>query len=123
MQALARFIKNAGAANSIRFLIVLVILYFALAKDLKIGLILITLPVALCGLLGPRLVRDWLIEHFEVLKMIMNVMVILAVLAAAYFGKSKTDEPDSLRIVLCGIFSLYIGVYFWVLSDSRIQRP
>ena len=122
MHALTRFVQNAGAANSGRFLLVMVILCFALAKDLKIGLIPITLPLALFGLLAPRLVRDWLIDHFETLKVIMNLLVILGVVVAAYIGKSKSTEPESLRIGLCAVFSLYLGVYFWVLSDARIQR-
>lgn len=122
MQAFIRFVQNAGVSNSGRFLLVLVMLYFALAKDLKIGLIPITLPVALFGLVGPRVVRDWLIDHFEGIKIIMNLVVVIGVVVAAFVGKSKTAEPESLRIALCAAFSLYIGVYFWVLSDARIQR-
>ena len=122
MQTLIRFVSNAGAANSGRFLLVLVLLYFALSKDAKLGLIPITLPLTIIGLSGPRFIRDRLIDHFDLIKKIMNVLVIIGVLAAAYFGKSKAPEPASLRIGLCAAFSLYIGIYFWVLSDPRIER-
>ena len=122
MQLFIRFSQNAGVANSGRFIFVLVILFFALAKDARIGLITVTMPLALFGLLGPRLIRDSLIDHFDVIKVIMNTFVIAGIVAAAVVGKSKSAEPELLRIALCAVFSLYIGIYFWVLSDARIER-
>jgi len=119
---LTRFFENAGGKNCIRFALVLIVLCFAVVKDLQTGLAVVTVPIIVAGLLLPCVVRSWLVDHFEVVRTVLNVVALLCIVAALVVPKQQGVEPSALRIALAAVFSLYMGVYFWVLSDSRIRR-
>lgn len=118
----SRFIQNAGAKNSFRCLAVLLVLGFALAKDFRTGLGMATLPVVVLGFFSPLAIRDWLIARFEVVRMVLNVFAVVCIVAVMAVPKPQGEEPAALRVAIAAVFSLYMGAYFWVLSDERIRR-
>jgi hypothetical protein len=121
MNRFSQFIKNAGGRNSLRFLGVLVILCFAASKDFNTGLATTTLPIIFAGILVPYFTRDYLVSNIEVISKVMNILVVVAIVLLVIFGRFKEGEPDYVRVLLAFAFSSYIGVYFWMLSDGRVE--
>jgi uncharacterized membrane protein YoaK (UPF0700 family) len=121
-----RYIENAGAHQLVINALVLgyvVYLQVQLARSGAAGrafVLVISIPAAVIGLLGPRLVLGWLVEHAtRVLGVMRWVWFAVMALIASWFFGFVTPHLLLLIPVLFLIF-LFHGVQFWLFSDDRI---
>jgi hypothetical protein len=114
--------RIAGLGNMIRALLCLVIFFFALRKDARLGIATITVPVFALGVSAPYMIRDRLISMFPLSAKLLNgLLLIIAVLALMFSRKGQLD-PTWFRITLAALISIYLGCYFWIFSDERLQK-
>ena len=68
--------------------------------------------------------RNLLVENFRISRWILNGAVILGAAAGFLLRKRAPELIESLEATLiCGAFiGLYLGCYFWLLSDPRVER-
>jgi hypothetical protein len=121
MKRVQRFIANAGAAGFARSLVVLIIIYFAMRKDFATGLWHFTFPcLILCFFLSFPF-RHQLVLRFQVTRIALNVIAVIGFVILLFTGR-HVSEPAYLRILLSLFIGLYMGIYFWLLSDPMVSR-
>ena len=122
MQRLQRFVHNAGILGTAQTLAVCVLLCIVLWADAMTGRWIVTAPILLAALVAAYAIRNFLVENFTWVGRVMNVLVVVAI--TAYFLSGGQPVPRSfwLSAALFGCFGLYIGCYFWLLSDPRLAR-
>jgi len=121
MNRIQRFFLNAGIAGIIQVLLVGIVLYFALRKDVGTGLWVLTIPSLIVSFAFGYMFRRQLVLHFRVTKIAMNVVAACALILLVVLGRPES-EPPALRVMLCCFIGLYVGLYFWLLSDPLIGR-
>jgi phosphatidylserine synthase len=121
MTRLRRFIQNAGFLGAGLNLFVFIILLLLAQSALKRGDYIIV-PIILGGLFGPYLIRAQLVEHARATQQLMNLawFALMALILAQFF--TTIQLPSWTGIAIIATLALYIGVYFWLLSDRRIGR-
>ena len=122
MQRLKRFVHNAGILGTAQTLAVCVLLCIVMWADAMTGRWIVTVPILLTALVAAYAIRDFLVENFIRVRRVMNVLVVVGI--GAYFLSRGQPVPQSfwLSAALFGCFGLYIGCYFWLLSDPRLAR-
>lgn len=121
MNRTARFFRNNGVVAAIQCAIVGIIVFYSIRKDIASGLWVITLPLVLAGFLAGYPIRNWLVDNVKLTRILMNSVAIGAVIILVLVGKLEGEEPAALRIGLSAGIGLYMGLYFWLMSDERIS--
>ncbi len=70
------------------------------------------------------ILREYLFEHFYLIRRLMNILAIAAIvtfLATGGFRSGLTIKVWQAWLIISGV-SFYLGCYFWMLSDPRIGR-
>ena len=122
MNRLTRFFSNTGAIAIAQCAIVGIILFFAMRKDVASGLWIITLPVLLVSFFAGYPVRNWLVDHLRLTRILMNSVAVAGMICVVVLRRLKGEEPVAVRIALAAFIGLYMGLYFWLMSDQRITR-
>ena len=124
MNRLKRFRRNAGIRGSgaIRVLLLLFGLGFLVVHDIQSGFWVYSLPLLAATFLVTYLVRNWLVEHFAIARVAMNVLLVVAVVISTIPSQRESDSPW-LNALIVGFLGAYLGCYFWLLSDERIEVP
>ena len=117
MHRLRRFGQNAG----IRGILLVIVLVFLVLQDIRSGLWVYTAPLFVLMFVGTYLFRGWLVEHLESVRPVMNTLTILAILLSAILTRSEFSGSLWLTIVVVGFAGAYLGCYFWLLSDERVE--
>ena len=122
MQRLKRFVHNAGILGTTQTLAVCVLLCIVLWADAMTGRWIVTAPILLAALIAAYAIRNFLVENFIRVRRVMNLLVVVAI--SAYFLSRGQPVPQTfwLNATLSGCLGLYIGCYFWLLSDPRLAR-
>lgn len=125
MKRLRRFWRNSDIRGSgaIRWVLLLVGLGFGTVHAVRSGSWVYLLPVLAATLLVTYLIRDWLVEHVAVVRAVMNAVLIVAVIVAMIPGAAEASESPWLEALIFGSLGTYLGCYFWLLSDERIEVP
>lgn len=122
MDRFSRFAHNAGLIATIQVLIVLAILFFGLIKDFQTGLWVYTLPVLILSFLIGFAIRRFLVDHLQVVRWVMNAVVVAALLFLFTGGGSTGPGSSVERVLVAASIGLYISFYFWMLSDPLVSR-
>ena len=122
MDRIKRFFGNSGIAAVVQCVIIGVVIFFAMRKDVGSGLWVTTLPVLVISFFACYPLRSWLVDHFGIVRILMNSAVLVAVVMLAVVRNVKGPESIALRIGLSIFIGLYMGLYFWLMSDERITR-
>lgn len=126
MKRLRRFWRNADIRGSgaIRWTLLAVGTGFFCYQAVQTGAWVYSFPLLAAAFLVTYLIRDWLVDHLEVVRAAMNVLLIVAVIASLIPGIRGSDSPW-LNALMIGFLGTYLGCYFWLLSDERIEvlRP
>jgi len=120
MGRLRRFADNAGVQVLVQTGVVLLILVFAVWRDLQVGYWMYTVPVLLVALGASYFVRSLLVDNFRVVRIVMNVALVAAIIVLLVVGGLWGLKPLWLRLAVAAFVGLYLGCYFWLLSDDRI---
>jgi len=120
MGRLRRFAGNAGVQVLVQTGIVLLILVFAVWRDLQVGYWMYTVPVLLVALGASYFLRSLLVDNFRVVRIVMNVALVAAIIVLLVVGSLWGLKPLWLRLLVAAFVGLYLGCYFWLLSDDRI---
>jgi len=120
MGRLRRFADNAGVQVLVQTGVVLLILVFAVWRDLQVGYWMYTVPVLLVALGASYFVRSLLVDNFRVVRIVMNVALVAAIIVLLVVGGLWGLKPLWLRLSVAAFVGLYLGCYFWLLSDDRI---
>ncbi len=120
MSRLKRFFRNAGALGIVQVLVLAFVLFFCLRRDYLAGTLFFTLTAMVGGFCVPYGFRHVLIRHAKVIARLMNVVALVGIVYALFLRVEPSDESIVLRTGLAAIMSLYMGCYFWLLSDERV---
>ena len=120
MNRITTFLNNAGAQGILSSGIVSIIVLFGLARDFRTGDWSLTLPVLVATLGLPYIIRNLLVEHFSVMRVVMNGLAMAGIAAVVLLPKPVGPEPLWLRATILGSLGTYMGCYFWMLSDDNI---
>lgn len=112
----------AGLGNSIRAILCLVVIFFALRKDIRLGIAYITIPVFLVGITTPYAIRNWLVSIFPTSAKVLNGLLLIAFVLVLVFSRKGQADPTWFRITSVALASVYLGCYFWLFSDERLQK-
>lgn len=122
MQRLQRFVQNAGAMGVLQSVAVVIVMCIAIRYDLTMGHWVITLPVLLLAVLVAYVVRNVLVDHFGVMRWVMNGLAAAGIAVVVFSGGFSGSGSLWLRAALAGGIGLYMGCYFFMLSDPRVGR-
>jgi len=120
MSRLRRFITNAGLKGCLLTLAVMVATVFAVRKDVQTGLWMYTVATLLVAVGVAYLLRDALVYHVGVTRLLMNFVGTLAIITVAVGRRWLPGEAPWLRLTTAAFLGAYMGCYFWLMSDERI---
>ena len=115
-----RFVSNAGVQVILQAGLVLLILIIAVWRDLQVGHWKYTVPVLLVSLAASYFFRNAMVANCEIARIVMNAVLVAAIIALLVVGTLCGLRPLWLRMIVAGFIGLYLGSYFWLLSDARI---
>ena len=118
MDRLKRFYRVSGWRGAL-FLAALV---FFVGYEVYIGLWLYTVPVLFAALLVTYLSRDYLVDHAELVRKVSNYAIWVVLIAALLFRSKATPQSLPMNIFLMAFVGLFVGSFFWILSDDRWLR-
>ncbi|QDU63959.1 hypothetical protein Pan216_48400 [Planctomycetes bacterium Pan216] len=119
MLRLKLLLRNAGVAGILQLSVVALIFFFALRRDISTGDAVLTIPILAGVLVFSYLIREFLIDHFDVVRWIMNGVAVVGIILFVVLRNVEMVEPLWLRALIVGVFGFYMGCYFWMLSDWR----
>jgi hypothetical protein len=121
MERIKQFQRNAGTMGALQTLAVIAFIFlFAVPRDIVTGQWIITVPILAVVLTVPYFARDFLVYNFNWLSWVMNACAVTGIIIAFLNRGQAQPEPLWLRATLAGCIGLYIGCYFWMLSDPRL---
>jgi len=121
-----RYILNVGPLPlvlNMSLLAYLIWIQIRMALSGPEGLLLslvITLPSAVFGLLGPRLVRGWLLRHAGTILRMTRIMTRLILFALVGIFLAKVNVPGWVFVLLLPFVFLTHGLTFWIISDPLL---
>ncbi len=119
-----RFARNAGFRGTARTLLVLAAFAVLLAREGTGGNRATLAAAAVIGVVLAYLGRELLLKSVRTTAIAMNAVLLLA-LVAAFAGNrllQMKEQPVALGLVVAAFLGLYLGSYFWLLSDPRVER-
>jgi hypothetical protein len=126
MNRLSRFTRNAGWRGTLRSILVAAIfiffLFFSRSGQVEIA---IAAPLALAGFFLVYPFRGLLLLNLAVSRLVLGVSAIAIVGSALVLGKVMKDLPKQepwIVTALVAFAGVYMGAYFWLHSDPRIER-
>jgi hypothetical protein len=120
MDRLTRFATNAGVQGCLFSGVVAIIVLFGMVRDFRLGHWVVTLPLLLAALSLTYTIRAFLVDNVSIMRVVMNFVAIAGIAAVAFLPKAVGPEPLWLRVMVIGFLGIYMGCYFWMLSDDRI---
>lgn len=120
MNRASNFFANAGVQGAISTCIVGVIVMFGMARDFRTGDWVITAPLLIATFGLPYLVRNFLIDNFSIVRLLMNGLAMAGLAAFVFLPKPIGPEPLWMRVTILGCLGTYMGCYFWMLSDDNV---
>jgi len=118
---LALFRRNAGPVAIAQIAVIAILLFFAIRRDIIDGRWWLSLPAFAAAFAAPYLLRDWLVAHLRPALWTMNVIAVVAIVAVVTLDAPK-PEPAWFRVSVATGMGLYLGCFFWTLSDWRVHR-
>lgn len=122
MNRLERFYQNAGLLGIAQVCIISFVLFFALSKDMRLGIAIYTIPAVAILFFATYIFRNILVDHVELTRKIMNMCALLIIVIFILFEKKFNQENLLFRLFMASFLSSYISSYFWLLSDFRISH-
>lgn len=122
MNRLERFHQNVGLLGIAQTCIILIVLYFVLSKDLRLGIAIYTIPSVVILFFATYAIRNILVDYVELTRKIMNVCAFLIIVLFILFEKKFNQDNLLFRLFMTSFLASYISSYFWLLSDARISR-
>lgn len=129
MRRLRHFAKNVGILGILQTLIVSVaVAWLTYVCTTVRGPNVLPLLVTTTGFGLPYLLRDRLVDRFDIVRPIMAVafvsMLVFAQTARSFELIDALPEAGQYRLCLGMMFvlSVYISIYYWMLSDLRISK-
>jgi hypothetical protein len=121
MQRLGQYANNTGIGGIVKALVSIFVVVWGVIESDKMGLHWFSLPLLLAAFAIPYRFRDYLVDHLDSVRVVMNGCAISAILFVALRGDALDQNPGYwLPTILFTAFGLYWGCYFWMLSDRRI---
>ena len=126
MNRIARFVRNVGWRGTLRSALIAIFFLFFLifAKSREVELA-IAAPIAIAGFFLVYPFRDLLVGNLRGTRIALGVSAILIVGTAIVLGKVMKAVPREnpwIVTALMGVAGIYMGAYFWVHSDPRVDR-
>lgn len=121
MQRFKQFVSNAKVQGCLSTGVVAIILLFGIIRDCRTGDVVFTVPVLAAAFGLPYVVRSFLIDNFTIVRMLMNGFALCGIALVMLLPKPVGPEPLWLRVTIIGLLGAYMGCYFWMLSDERVQ--
>jgi hypothetical protein len=126
MNRLSRFARNAGWRGTLRSIVVAAIfiffLFFSSSGRVELA---IAAPLALAGFFLVYPLRGLLLLNLTVTRIVLGVSWIAIVGTAFVLEKAMKGLPKEepwFVTVLVAVAGVYMGAYFWLHSDPRIER-
>ena len=120
MARLSQFASNAGGVGCVQCILVSVMLFFFLRADVRNGIGHLTVPLVFVCFFVAYLSRDKLVDNVALVRVAMNSCLVVAVIATFALRDHVILPSPWDRIAGASSLSLYMGCYFWLLSDQRI---
>lgn len=119
MQRWRQLYKNAGKSGVAKTLIVgliFLVIGFGNGESASAGILFVV------GLLAPRLLRKVMISHLSTSFAILRYFG-MAIFGLVLIGQSFKESLPEVALIhgLCGTIGLYLGLYFWLLSDPEVE--
>jgi hypothetical protein len=114
-----RFVKNAGGAGIIQILIMGIFFFFVLRKEIGSGQWLYTVPMMLIAFFATYPARNILVDHVGVTRVVMNALVV-GTFVLLFVAMPEGERSRGRDLAIMAGVGLYMGAYFWLLSDERI---
>ena len=100
--------------------VIAIIVLFGMVYDLRMGHWVVTLPILVAALGLTYTIRGFLVNNVSTMRDVMNIVAIASIAANLLLPKAVGPEPLWLRAMMIGFLSIYMGCYFWMLSDENI---
>jgi len=121
----SRFARNVGWRGTIRSLFVAAfVVILGLAKPKEVELLLFA-PIAVACFLVTYPIRNILVAHVRASEIALGFVAIAIVGTSILLGKVMPKVPrehPEILIALAAALGLYMGSYFWLHSDPRVER-
>ncbi len=121
MKRLRRFVENTDLWGRIQAALIVVGLGLVMSESVRRGFWIYTVPLIGLMFLGTYWLRNLMVEHLSAVRPIMNALALVAIVASVLFRGSPFADSLWLNLLLVAFVSGYLGSFFWLVSDERIE--
>lgn len=122
MSRLRRFCANAGAGGVVRASVIGLIAVLIASGELADGSGYRVVPILLGTFFASYPARHWMVDHVTLVRGLMNGAAVLAGIIVLVCKMAGVEKLPGLSLAACAFLGGYMGLYFWLLSDPRIER-
>ena len=115
-----RMVANAGPLGTFQAaLVTAFVLYWTYSRRDQ-GNALEAVILVAAGLTVPYFFRDQLVNNLTVVRRTMNLAVVGAIICGFVWQDDPAATEPAVQLGLVTTMALYIGCFFWLMSDQRV---